>query len=512
MIGKLLRWHRFLALTFSIPLIIYAVSGLLHPIMVHFFSSPKANLANTSFNAVIPHHYISLFTVLTKAKIDHFSSVRLVEFGGDVYYQIRIKTADQSISPYVAAQPNPHFRHRYFSLITGNELTSADGDLLYAQSLANKLDHSSVVDSQLITHFTSVYTDINRILPVYRLRLASGNIFYIDPHGSRVAATSNSSREAISQVFSWLHRQTYLGEKHDPLRIIFVSFFIIGLLLLALSGLLLYGVLWSKYKHYALTQSVKQQAKQPIQAATKKANPNNLTKKPYFSRHKISKIHRVTGLIVSVSLLGFTTSGIHTLMAKFDLANHFAISPNNDLSRSMLHYDPVAIMLEQDADNFNLVNWNHGLWLQLWRYQNNQLRLNYWHPSQGEKTDKQYAIYLAEHRLSINVLPDSVEAKTHFDSKYSPIFKRLPVQLLKYIQPQQQIAIETHTGYVAQLIEPHNVWQGIHFSLLHKYHFLNSLGKPNRDLIISLIMIGILLTASLGLWMYFLRLRRIKKG
>ena len=512
MFAKLMRLHRFLAITTALPLLLFIISGLLHPIMVHFFTPERKMLdIINSFQNGHDSNEISLINVLNIHNIPVFSSAKLVKLKNQSYYQIRIandKYDDKksNIDNDFPDMPSAKFIHKYFSTTTGLELKPGDcgsTELCYVKTLAKIIGQSDIIDSKLITQFTPAYGEINRILPVYRVRFSSGNIIYVDPQGDRIALSSNQWRERIATWFDFIHRQSFVGDKHNWLRLVFSFIFTFNIFLMGITGVALYLIYKSKIK----------KKNKHLTNRNININKSNYFKGLFFySKTQIIKYHRSIGLVFSLSLIGFATSGLHTLISKFDKSHHFSISPSNEIDSYKLTFDPLKVMNNNKADNFNLVNWNNELWLQLWFYGNkNVLSLKYWHPLLGFKTDKDYAIYLAQKMLHLSEVPSDVIKKSHFDSSYSPIFKRLPVQQLHFAN-NTVVAIETHTQYIAQFSQTKDIWQGLHFSLLHKYHFLNGLGRQYRDLIISFVMFGFLLTTLMGSWLYFSRKKQFKKS
>ncbi|MCL2915237.1 PepSY domain-containing protein [Shewanella corallii] len=498
MTKRLMGWHKTLALWMTLPLFIWAFSGLLHPLMGHFFKPPRLQLATEQFAELgfLPRR-TSLAYVLNTHGIERFSSVKLVMFQGAPHYQVRIQDGESQADSDRIAAPNPNYQLRYFAVEDGTERFAEQqgvgkvADAEYAAELVNRLDGSSTTAMSLIRNFTPEYPAINRILPVYRIAKSSGTIFYIDTHGSRISTLSTPTRESLSFWFRTLHNLSFIGEMHSPVRLVVLGVMISGILLLALTGLLLYSGLWRRL-------------------SSGRGKPS------------ISQFHRVSGMIICLSLLGFATSGLHTLVSKQSRDEHFGISPGNELSVSELDFDPLQTMLSLQADNFNLVQWDGQLWLQFWRYmeqastpkpgQDKVLTLGYWRPEQAQRTDADYAAFLGYSKLGVARSPSSQKTVTHFGGSYPFILKRLPVQQMAYGDSGQLVAIETHTGYVAQLADQADKYRSIHFSALHKYHFLNDLGKVPRDLFITLIILTILGTASLGLVLYFKRsYRRVRR-
>lgn len=463
MLKSLMQWHKRLALICALPLIIWALSGLLHPTMSHFAKAPFIKPTKVSIEAKNIQSYLPLKSVLQNNHIESFSHASVVTVSGQHFYQ-------------VAALDENQQNVRYFDVTDGNESQTVT-DLAYAAYLANIWSKQVVTGQpELITRFTAEYTDINRLLPVYKITLANGNFLYVDTLGKRIAAHNTPLRESLSYWFKQLHTFAFIAEKHSLLRIIpmvLISFiiFLVGVL-----GIASYGFMWSKTKG-------------------KKKNTQ------YF--------HRTTGLAISLSLIFFATSSTHILLDKFSPETYRAITPGNQITTATLNHDPLAATITAKANNFQLINLGNQIVTQTHVYRKKATEFAYWQNNKLDLDSTHVALAVIKKQLGVTGEIATWEQINSFGPTYGFINKRLPVvQFTLDNTPNIRYSVEPHTGYIALISDNWERARSWHFGYLHKYHFLNPLGKGPRDIIITIIILGICITIGLGLSIYMKRRAR----
>lgn len=221
---KIYKWHRTLSLVIAVPVILWAASGFMHPVMTNirpkiatqFYPSPGID-----YNQI----NIPLQQCLLQNKIDSFTNVHIVRMGGQQFYQIIIDNNNLDI--------------RYFSSKTGQLLK--DGDELYARFLANyflegsgKKDNSNDISSRnelaamsyhdccmramlnimnsrgskitgvtRVTHFDGEYKYINHLLPVYKVSFDrnDGIRIYVETASGRFSFAIDNRGEMTSTKY-----------------------------------------------------------------------------------------------------------------------------------------------------------------------------------------------------------------------------------------------------------------------------------------------------------------------
>src|SRR5690606_40278288 len=101
-----------------------------------------------------------------------------------------------------------------------------------------------------------------------------------------------------------------------------------------------------------------------------------------------------------------------------------------------------------------------------------------------------------------------VERVEAFSGEYEFINKRLPVHAVHFALPgNPTVYVETASNTLASRVVDSKRVEGYTFAYVHKWHFLDFLGKDLRDILMGIVAFSILLTLVLGVFRYF-RTRR----
>lgn len=481
MLKKLHYWHRRLAWVLLIPVTLWLVSGLMHPLMSNVFVAPTQQRVLLEREIELPTEgHVSLSALMRQHDLHSIDQARLVYINGLAYYQVQQRTAAYTAFKTAAAQdsqPNPNIRSRYFSVVKGEELQN--GDAIYAEQLARYFladANSSIEELERLDSFSTQYQSINRLLPVYRLRFGRDDQadVYVDTLQSRLATSNTKGRRVFNWVFRYLHTWAFMGDKHSLLRLIPVTLLIGATLLMGFVGLFMYGLLWKR-----------------------------LRKQKGNSKKPLRRWHRRIALLVAISFIGFASSGLHTVIMKYQKAGEFAFQAAMDIDADSLAIDPLGL-LSAGAKNFSLARVGDDVFFQLHRVKEGKKYLRYVNAATGivwEEGDVQYAKYLARQAAGLaDVEVKSVTPRKYFGHDYPVIFKRLPVQKVSFERDDWLgYFIETQTGQVAGLSSKQGFFQAMHFQWLHKYHFLDAfMSRAQRDLVMTVIALLILSVVSMG--------------
>ncbi|ATD00527.1 PepSY domain-containing protein [Pseudoalteromonas spongiae] len=461
MIKSFLVWHKRFALFACVPFMLWAASGLLHPFMSHFTKAERIIPQPVTINSAAIAHYVPLDRVLEKHAIFAFSHASLVDYQNRYYYQI-----SQNV--------NGELHTKYFDIETA-ELSHDLSDAVYAEYLATKWSGKTTRSIHKLTTFTFGYSKINRILPVYKMELADKSLIYIDTLGKRIAAHNTPLRESVSYWFGQLHTFSFLGNTHDLTRIVPMLVISVSLFLMALSGVVAYSLLWRKIKD---------------------------------TRYSKQRLHRLFGISLSVCLLGFSTSSMHILIDKLFPETFRQIVPSNTLSSKQLKHDPINSLRKSGGHNFQLVNIHGEMISQIVHFQKRSRSFSYWQQSQLKLNDLALVETILAQQLNLSAPIETWQKVDKFGPSYAFINKRLPVVQVTFDNDPTIYSVEVHTGYIAAIDTPWQQARSWHFGYLHKYHFLNPIGKGLRDSIITLIIIALLSTTILGLLLYISRYKR----
>jgi hypothetical protein len=456
------KWHRKLSIIAVIPLLAWTASGIMHPIMSTF----KPEMAK---KFLIPESLetskiqLEFDSALTLNGIKEYENFRFVSFGEKTYYQIQL--------------PN-QFELVYLDSEMGSLLEN--GDQKYAESLARELsgDIESEVSITIKEKFDHEYSQVFRLLPAYRVAFdrPDGLRVFVETESSRMGSSVNNARANMSWVFVQLHTWEFLNF-NENFRISVVLLVTIITLLTALSGLLVYGLFWKGLGN----------------------------EKP---KSKSKKYHRVVGLLMSLSLFGFGISATFHIFPKYNEENRLDFHNNQTYQTSEINFS-IKKAIAKSAElgkifNISQVQMNEKSYLQIFTLGKHGQRISYFDTQSNQKLengDEQYAQFLAN---KFGNHSDSEIKETTFITKfkgeYGFVNKRLPVYKVQYDLPNdERIYVETSTGKLGGKIKNKLAVSGFLFAYLHKYHFLDFMGKTVRDVATVFFALGNFLVALLGL-------------
>lgn len=469
------KWHRILGLSALIPIIGWTISGLSHPLMSNWLrpAIAKEAFVPATQDQIAPR--ISLQQVLDINKVAEIRNFSLIKFDKGAYYQVLGK---DSI-------------YQYYSTADGKLLRN--GDKKYAEHLARYFtqDSTSRINKMALqTTFDSHYQPINRLLPVWKVTLdrPDGMDVYVETAQSRMGTFNNNTRKFFLVLFEQLHTWEFLADIGGEQFRIIVMIVVVSLMFLSmLSGLIVYGLFWKKFKE--VTQKKK----------------NNGTE----DKRIVHRYHRQLGLIISALMLTFTISGaFHLYISLYNLkknSNDYQQLVNvKELKLSNLNL-PVA---DSSILRIGLAKFNNKTYYQILT---NKKEVRYIDAATGEELgdgDADYARYLAAYyqdfrnrkieesgKLSNTVTVTPVK---QFTNDYGFINKRLPVEQVSYPNDGDWY-IETTSAKLATKVDGTDRAEGLTFIFLHKFFWMTWAGKDIRDIVSMLAALGILVVSLLGL-------------
>lgn len=481
------KWHKIIGLITIIPVIFWTLSGLMHPFMAHWFKPtlPKEKLEISVIDTTKIKY--SFQEVLKAHQIHRFLNFRIVSFEGNTYYQV--KSIDKKI--------------RYFDTATSKELLQ--GDKRYATHLAQYyLADKDIKPSNisLQTTFSQDYKYINRLLPVWKLSFDKngGTDLFIETTSSRLATFNNQSRKNFLLIFDLFHNWSFLDAiGNNQIRIVVMMICLCIIILSALSGILIYGFMWGKFKT-----------------------------KPTNSKGVLKKYHRQIGIATAFVTLTFAASGAYHASTKWNTNKETGLKYEPIIKtqhikqgflKLNLNWDRLSnvsiVVLKKDTLYQVLYNKTEDEPQQILYYQQNTAKelLN---------ADIEYAKYLVKRFTAATqqediILPDCclkpdnssnlfeanlLNTKTlhSFSRDYGFVFKRLPVVQLDYDTPHNDTYfIDTQFSTLASHITDADRTEGYSFAIFHKFLFMNWAGKNIRDLTMLISALGVLIVSLFGL-------------
>ncbi|GAA4766207.1 PepSY domain-containing protein [Flavobacterium hankyongi] len=503
---RVYKWHRFFAMITLVPVVLWCLSGIMHPFMAHFFKPEiKKEFVEPKVVDSVKVTF-SIQEILKVNKIDTFKNFRLVEMDGNWFYQV--KWSNEKID--------------YFDASTTKKINN--GDVIYAHWLARYFldDHQSkIVKTTLLTQFDSQYKYINRYLPVYKVVFDRPDKMqvYVETGSSKLATFNPVSRQAFIWFFDTFHNWSFLDAiATNSVRIVILTVLLGIILLSAISGLLIYGFFWKQFK---------------------KIQPNHTNNK------RIS--HRKYGLAFSIFCIGFAFSGVYHLtkkwnpvplqemvyqpdlkMDKIKLSNqNIAVDQKKLLNISLIQFqDSVYYRCELKADETEHAPLAEEKWKKKVAPVADVVYINAATNVLDKEMDFKYAKFLAnyfdggnstasccesdsfseEKKCSIKAAP-LLETKvlTEFDNReYGFVNKRLPVVKLAYDTPEETTYfVATDASRIAAVVKNSDRAEGYSFAFFHKFLWMDWAGKTIRDLVMTLAAIGLFISAILGMRLLF---------
>jgi uncharacterized iron-regulated membrane protein len=461
--------HRWLARILALPVILWALSGILHPFMAnwskpeiaHRFLRPQAIPADAL--------QVEIEDVLARHAIQRVDNLHLKQIDGQWHYQIVHSDGTND----------------YYSTLTGDPAPAAEAALV--QQLALRYTGYSadqITETERVTEFRTDYRFINRLLPAYRVRFDADNQFevFVDPVTGKLATYSNTTTRLQKALFAHLHTWYFLGNESNLRRVTLVAVFIALALWVGISGV----YIWARF-------------------------PTTFRNGSKRKMRKDRALHRLIGIITALFYIMTALSGLTHVLKKvtfdwgFMQAQHPAVAVaefqhalSTSIERSTHPVSQIALARVDGKAYYRLSLINHET----------RGQTSYTSCEDGallENGDARYAAELAVHfSQSDSAIVEQTELLTQFTNQYGFIYKRLPVQHVRLSHsPYLSVTVDTAHANLSKRTQPSDIVEALIFINLHKFHFADPLSKAVRDWLTVIACILILLTTTLGvsLWL-----------
>ncbi|MCG9793306.1 PepSY domain-containing protein [Flavobacterium algicola] len=493
---NLYKWHRTLGIITIVPVIFWCLSGLMHPVMAHWF---KPSIAHEKLQAAAIDTSLiklSIHDVLTSNKVERFHNFRLVHFNNSIYYQVKTIKEHEVL---------------YFNASNGSELVN--GDIIYAEWLSRYFiddQKSTVATLKLQTEFDGQYKYVNRYLPVWKLTFNRANDMdvYVETTSSKLATYNPTSRKIQLWVFDTFHNWNFLESitnKTIQITVMILLLSIIGFS--ALSGIVIYGFFWKVFKKAPVTDN----------------------------QSRFRKHHRKIGIAVSLVTLTFTFSGGYHATKKLDPYTLDKMIYTTDFKTSDLSTLDEVVKPGSNWSNYSVVQLDGIIYLQVSLLPNDddEVLTKYINCQTGiedKAVENKYIVFLANKFAKLKAVGHAetpadccdmanlksciagaqlVDTKIlyQFDNReYGFVNKRLPVIKLSYnTEDHTAIYIDPSTSRLAAFVTDSDRIEGYSFAILHKFLFMDWAGKNIRDLVMSLAALGVLAVSLMGLYLFLKR-------
>jgi hypothetical protein len=522
MTKQLYQWHRRLSIIIAIPVLLWASSGFMHPLMTNIrpaiatqgWSLPIIDSGRLSF---------PLPEALHKHHLDSFAAVRLVHIDTNWFYQVqpaarRAGAANNPASAPVSPAIQPAVPV-YLSCRNGNVL--AAGDWLYAQYLARHFLEgdgttpavtpataspaaprpivvpaaytetapdccgaatecvlhpargAKVANVSLLTSYDKEYKSINRLLPVYRVSFErpDGIRIYVETTQDRFSFAMDNKRAVFDEIFRLFHTWGWLDVLGKGRLVVEMGFALLAFCTAVLG-------IWL----FFTTRSAK-------------AKDNGLV--------RARRNHRYTAIVAALFTLMWSFSGAYHAFVKLtgETDPEPAVRQGNFAAgEAAIDHARLRTAASRPITNISPVKINGQLyWRTTLAAEHSLGRKDLMKDGKATASpvlyiknsdysvlpegDQQYACSLAAcysgqpAQTALSTTP-----VTAFNDEYNFTDKRLPVWRVGYPGAgHPRYYVETSSGQLAAFVND-AVWrEGYSFSVFHKHHFMDWGGKTIRD-------------------------------
>jgi hypothetical protein len=219
--------------------------------------------------------------------------------------------------------------------------------------------------------------------------------------------------------------------------------------------------------------------------------------------------HRYIGIGVSVALIMFSASAfIQTLSSSLQPDDRHQYMDKSPILVQNYNFSlDEALTQVENLQEWTIVNIGHQTY---YRVQSAEQLVYYFHTQSGISLENGDDLYAKELALRFGAPENLVNISTQsqFGGEYGFINKRLPVIKLMYDDDANHTYyIETWTGYLAAKFNQSSRFYGLFFTFVHKWHFLDPIGRDVRDVIMVLFCLLISAVAASGIWIYLKKLK-----
>lgn len=475
---SLRRWlaprHRQLALWIALPVLCWSLTGLLHPLMSRW--QPSAVAMQPPADMLAPPPGLTWSALPPPASVLPamlpLSELRALTWQGHPYWLLR----------------TPEGGLRYVDARDGRP---ADIGAAVVEALARHYtgEMKAAVSLAEVTAFSDEYPFINRYLPVWRVAFdrPDGLVAFIEPRSLALAALSDNWKTRFSWLFGNLH--SWKWWHHEPSRDVVMSVLLALAAVMVLTGLV-------------------------------RALSGGSGRRPAGRRW-----HRRLGLLVSLAVLAWTSSGIFHLLAIDKSRPAFETHPLKLAFTAGDLRQPAPADIPPDARLQILAAPQGPLWHWFMLHKPGH------HGGQGQGASEHAghdAMAMASsapmlHEAYVSARDGGVvaaedyaralaagvaagarwlgcEPVTRFTPEYGFVQKRLPVYRLQFDTPDHlAVYVDPADAAVADAIRDLDRAEGFSFAYLHKVHWLDFLGKDGRDLVAGVFASLVLVLTLVGL-------------
>ncbi|MFN3587364.1 MAG: hypothetical protein ACK4UT_07660, partial [Moraxellaceae bacterium] len=184
-----LRYHRLIGLVAVLPVVLWGLSGLAHPILTRLQPQPAAMMPPPALLAPVPAAARAglppLSALLGAEGIARIENARLMMWEGRAVWQLTLPSAPE---------------RRYVDANSGAVLEGVDRALaiVLARHYSGEATRP-IASATLVSQFSDDYLYVNRLLPVWRVEFAGGDRLraYVETSPLRLATLDNTLKSGF---------------------------------------------------------------------------------------------------------------------------------------------------------------------------------------------------------------------------------------------------------------------------------------------------------------------------
>lgn len=462
------NWHRKLKWYAGASLIIWAISGALHPIIS--WTGPSA---------------VKFFPPKLQTSSQSVSDIRsALNVSGDAVENGLVATAKvlpSKLGPVLQLTHDQMSPRKYIDPETGESIVGYD--VQQARWLANYytgLPEEEIGSVDFVTEFSMDYPWVNRLLPVYRVAYPNEDnlVAYVHTETGALAGLANDRKLFLQSIFQVLHTWNWLDFTGFG-RVLIVGLLMFSLFMMAVVGMSMIAAI-----------------------------PSRKIKDPK------RRWHRVAAYFLWLPLLGWSISGFYHLLKAEYVEDVGGLRLDKQFSLESVEVAEEIDWLSANTDKklnaISVVRAPEGkLLLRMGiaqskhrggkvsreeKYEGRATEKNaiYVDPQTGAEvdvSDRERAIWLAkEHSGFGDEHIGSVSIVTRFGSGYDFRNKRLPVWSVNFNDDAStSMFIDPVTGVLVDQARGVDKLESLSFSVLHKWSHLNAvISRQTRDILIVL--------------------------
>jgi hypothetical protein len=422
---------------------------------------------------------------LAERGLSEILDLRVVGWESERFYQVTLPGRERRI---------------YLSLADGRE--DIEAERRHAEFLARSYAGETIApvrSTEVVSSFSDEYASVNRYLPVWRVEFDRSDSLaaFVDTRTQRLATLSDSFKAAATAQFLLLHKWSWLGSLSSPVRLALLSTMLAATLAVTFVGLWIYALRW----RYTST------------------------------RWNLRRVHRASGVGVSIAALLLAASGLYHLLhlgiagdpatryqtqplairsdairiSPVDALEAAGVSGAQTLSVVLVDGQPAYRIFTSVASSDHTQHGDHSSHKPAGARPVQRVGLVSAVDARLLKDGEQRRLLDLVRSLGLGEPQPTLTTVAGFDSEYGFAFKRMPVQRA-VLDNGTAVFVDPADGAIAAVVGRADRLEGWIFGYVHKFGWMTLLVSGFwRDMATIIVALAIAVTAIAGGILYVRR-------